>query len=103
MARVVAASFARHEPQVRHLRPPKHPPTGLIEATHTDPFGSDPFGPWSIERLMYWFIRLYLLTDPTSPQNAIRVNEEALAQSLAIVDQRGQVIGGAFNETMPPL
>jgi hypothetical protein len=44
-----------------------------------------------------------LLADPTSPQNAIRVNEEVLAQSLAIVDWRGQVIGGAFNETMPPL
>jgi hypothetical protein len=42
------------------------------------------------------------LTDPTSPRSAIRVNEEALAQSLAIVNRRGQVIGGAFNETMPP-
>src|SRR5215213_6920140 len=28
MARVVAASFARREPQSRHLRPPKHPPPG---------------------------------------------------------------------------
>jgi hypothetical protein len=26
-----------------------------------------------------------------------------MAQSLAIEDSRGQVIGGAFNETMPPL
>jgi hypothetical protein len=103
MARVVAASFARREPQVSHLRPPKHPPAGLMEARHTDPFGTDTFGPWTMEMLLYWFVRLYLLTDPTSPQGAIRVNEEALAQSLAIVDQRGQVIGGAFNETMPPL
>src|ERR687889_964834 len=37
MARVIAASFAHREPQSRHLRPPKHPPTGLIEARHTDP------------------------------------------------------------------
>jgi len=104
MARVVAASFARREPQSRHLRPPKHPPAGLMEAGHTDPFGSSvPFGPWNTETLLYWFIRLYLLTDPTSPQNAIRLNEEVLAQSLAIVDRRGQIIGGAFNETMPPL
>ena len=52
---------------------------------------------------MYWFIRFFVLTDPTSPRSAIRVNEEVLAQSLAIVDSMGQVIGGAFNETMPPL
>ncbi len=31
-----------------------------------------------------------------------RVNEEILAQSLAILDGKGRVIGGAFNETMPP-
>ena len=103
MARVVAASFARREPQSRHLRPPKHPPAGLMEARHYDPFGSDPFGLWNKETLLYWFIRLFLLTDPTSSQNAVQLNEEALAQSLAIVDQKGQVIGGAFNETMPPL
>jgi hypothetical protein len=102
MARVMAASFARREPQSRHLQPPKHPPVGLMEERHTDPFGSDPFGLWHTETLLYWFIRLLVLTDPTSPRSAIRVNEEALAQSLAIVDQRGQVIGGAFNETMPP-
>ncbi len=104
MARVVAASFARHEPQARHLRPPKHPPVGLLEAPHSDPLGSgEPFGPWNTETLMYWFIRLLVLTDPTSPRGAVQLNEEVLAQSLAIVNSRGQVIGGAFNETMPPL
>jgi hypothetical protein len=75
-----------------------------MEARHSDPFGSGvPFGPWHMETLMYWFIRLYLLTDPTSPQNHIRVNEEVLAQSLAILDERGRVIAGGFRETMPPL
>ena len=103
MARVVGSSFARREPQARHIRPPKYPPSGLMEAQHTDPFGSAPFGPWTIETLLYWFIRLIVLTDPASPQSAVRVNEEALAQSLAIVDRMGRVIGGAFNETMPPL
>src|SRR5215213_5951839 len=102
MARVVAASFARREPQARHLRPPKHPPAGLMEARHTDPFGTDPFGSWDTETHMYWIVRLLALTDPTSPRGAIEVNEEVLAQSLAIVDGEGRVIGGAFNETMPP-
>jgi hypothetical protein len=102
MAWVIAASFIRREPQARHLRPPKHPPAGLMEARHTDPFGSASFGEWDAETLMYWLIRLSVLTDPTSPQGAIEVNEEILAQSLALVDVEGRVIGGAFNETMPP-
>ena len=103
MAWVIAASFAHREPQSRHLRPPKRPPAGLMEARHTDPFGTDSFGPWTPETLLYWFFRLFVLTDPTSPQNAVQVNEEVLAQSLAIVDNRGQVIGGAFNDTVLPL
>lgn len=102
MAWVIAASFARREPQARHLRPPKYPPTGLMEARHTDPFGTDSFGSWDTETHMYWIVRLLALTDPTSPRGAIEVNEETLAQSLAIVDREGRVIGGAFNETMPP-
>jgi hypothetical protein len=102
MAWVIAVSFARREPQARHLQPPKYPPAGLMEARHTDPFGSASFGSWDAETLLYWLIRLSVLTDPTSPRSAIEVNEEILAQSLAIVDERGQVIGGAFNETMPP-
>ena len=102
MAWVIAASFARREPQARHLRPPKHPPEGLTEARHTDPFGTVPFGSWDTETQMYWIVRLLALTDPTSPRGAIEVNEETLAQSLAIMDEQGRVIGGAFNETMPP-
>ena len=103
MAEVVGTSFARHEPQTRYLQPSKYPPSGLMEARHTDPFGSDMFGPWTKERLVYWEIRLLVLTDPTRPLSAMKINEETLAQSLAIVDQTGLVIGGAFNETMPPL
>lgn len=102
MADVVGTSFARREPQVRHLQPPKDPPAELTGAHHADPFGRDAFGPWTTERLMYWFIRLMVLTDPAQPLSAMRINEETLAQSLAIVDERGQVIGGAWNETMPP-
>jgi hypothetical protein len=99
---VIAAGFARREPQARHLRPPKHPPAGLMEARHTDPFGTDPFGSWDTETQLYWVTRLTALTDPTSPAGAIEVNEEILEQSLAILDGDGHVIGAAFNETMPP-
>ena len=103
MAAVVGTSFARREPQARYLQPPQYPPAGLLEACHTDPFGSESFGPWTKERLLYWFIRLLVLTDPTQPKPALQINTETLMQSLTIVDHTGQVIGGALNETMPAL
>jgi hypothetical protein len=102
MAWVIGVGFARREPQARYLRPPKHPPAGLMEASHTDPFGTDSFGSWDTETQLYWVTRLTALTDPTTSADAIEVNEEILAQSLAIVDGDGRVIGAAFNETMPP-
>jgi len=102
MAWVIADGFVRREPQARHLRPPKHPPAGLMEARHTDPFGTDSFGAWDSATQMYWITRLAALTDPTSPKDAIEVNEEVLEQSVAILDEEGRVIGAAFNETMPP-
>jgi hypothetical protein len=102
MAWVIAAGFARREPQARHLRPPKHPPAGLMEVRHTDPFGTDSFGSWDTETQMYWIVRLTALTDPTSSGDAIEVNEDTLVQSLAILDGQGRVVGAAFNETMPP-
>jgi hypothetical protein len=103
MAWVIATGFVRREPQARYLRPPKHPPAGLMEARHADPFGTDSFGSWDTETQMYWIVRLTALTDPTSPQDAIEVNEETLTQSLAILDRESRVIGAAFNETMAPL
>jgi len=102
-ARVIADGFARREPQARHLQPPKHPPAGLMEARHADPFGTDPFGSWDMATQMYWIVRLLALTDPTSPKDAIEANGETLAQSVAILDGEGRAIGAAFNETMPPL
>ena len=103
MAWVIGAGFARREPQARYLRPPKHPPAGLMETRHTDPFGTDSFGSWDTETQMYWITRLTALTDPTTSADAIEVNEETLAQSLAILDGEGRVIGAAFNATMAPL
>jgi hypothetical protein len=103
MAQRVGRSFAHREPQVRFVRPALHPPADLMQARHADPFGEEVFGTWTKERLLYWFIRLFILTDPASAKAAIRINEDTLAHSLAIVDSQGQPIGGAFNETMPVL
>jgi hypothetical protein len=102
VARLVADSFARREPQCRHLRPSANAPAALVAARHADPFGSEAFGAWSSERLLYWFIRLLILTDPTSPRSSIRVRHEVLEQSLAILDENGTPIGGAINETLSP-
>jgi hypothetical protein len=72
MAWVIATGFVRREPQARYLRPPKHPPAGLMEARHTDPFGTDSFGSWDTQTQMYWIVRLTALTDPTSPPGCYR-------------------------------
>lgn len=100
LARVVGTSFARREPQCRHVRPAASAPAVLLAARHVDPFGSEEFGPWTTESLLYWFVRLLVLTDPTSPREAIAPNVHALSQSLAIVDETGRVVGGALNEPM---
>jgi hypothetical protein len=49
-----------------------------MEAHHTDPFGTEPFGLWNTATHMYWIVRLLALTDPTSPMGTIGVNEEVL-------------------------
>jgi hypothetical protein len=100
LARAVSVSFARREPQSRHLQPPAYPPAALGTARHRDPLGEEGFGPWTTASLLYWFIRLFVLTDPASPRDAVVVRRDTLAQSLAIVDELGRVIGGALNETM---
>src|SRR5262245_37632848 len=74
LAEVVGTSFARREPQCRHLQPPSLPPPGLDGALHTDPFGRSSFGPWNRESLLYWFFRLIVLTDANSPRCSIVVH-----------------------------
>ena len=100
-AREVARSFALREPMGRYLRPAAHPPEGLTEARHTDPFGTAEFGPWTRENIIYWLIRLFVLTDATSPLDRIAVNSEVLSHSLAMLDSDGQVMAGSFSEVMP--
>ena len=84
-----------------HLRPPATPPNGLAGLWHKDPFGVHKFGPWSRESIIYWFIRLLVLTDPTSDASDIRINKDVLYHSLAALTPSEEVVGGAFNETMP--
>lgn len=102
-AREVARSFALREPMGRHISPPKVPPDGIQTASHLDAFGSASFGPWTSENIIYWFIRLFLLTDPTQPTAPVRRNEDVLNHSIAAVTPSGQVIGAAFSETLPNL
>ena len=101
MARVVATSFAKLEPMARHLNLPRLSSIELLETNHSDPYGTDSFGAWTKENLIFWMIRLLVLTDPTSPFSAIQVNKKVIEQSLVIMDGDGAVIGGAFNRTMP--
>ncbi len=100
-ARVVSASFSKREPQTRHIRPPRDPSPGVIGSSVRDEFGEELFGPWTKESLFYWFVRLMVLTDPSSPRASIHTNHESLEQSIAMLDADGRVLGGAFNETLP--
>ena len=66
MARVVATSFSEFEPMARHLNLPRLSSIELLETNHSDPYGPDSFGPWTKENLIYWMIRLLVLTAPNS-------------------------------------
>ncbi len=101
MAKIMADSFSRRDPMLRFLQLPQHPPQSLEGHRHTDPLGTSEFGSWQIDTLFAWFIRIFFLTDPTSPVSSIQLREDVLAQSLAILNAEGRVIGGAINETLP--
>lgn len=103
MARIIARSFAKRDALTRHLQPPKFPPAALMEQTHTDPYGCEPFGEWTQDNITYWSIRLFELTDPASPRNAIRLNMKVLEPSMALVNQAGEVLGGVLNEPYPSI
>lgn len=103
MARLVATAFAKREPMSRHLCPPKYPPQGLMEVIHSDAFGCDSFGPWTKGNIIYWFIRLFLLTDPTTPASNIQLNDDVLRQSIAVLNQGREIMAVSFNETLPML
>ena len=102
MARMTAQSFAKNEPMKRHLQPPLLTPETILNKIHQDPFGNEVFGEWNSENLVYWFIRLVILTHPFDPIDNIRVNSDSINLSVAIVDEKSTVIGGAFNSVVEP-
>jgi len=97
MVRVIACSFAINDPMIRHLNPPKACPDEVSEMKHNDPFGNDYFGSWTKENIIFWLIRLFIITDPFSPSKAIKKNEDVIKQSLAVLNKEGEVIGGVLN------
>lgn len=101
LAHVIAQSFAVNDPMNRHVHPPKKMPDSIVNATHKDAFGIDNFGPWNTKNLFFWFIRLFVLTKISDPIDNIRINEDMLGLSLAMCDATKNIIGGAFNVTIP--
>jgi len=100
LSRIIANSFVDKEPMNRHLQPPKDMPNNIFNLVHSDPLGSHPFGKWTKENIFYWFIRLKILTYPSSSFKDIQLNEDLLKLSLAIEDKDGKLIGGAYNITL---
>jgi len=97
MAGMMASSFAISEPMARHVQPPKDRPAEIFEKKHTDPFGNGEFGHWTKENILAWVVRLFILTDPCSPLGAIELSTHVIKQSLAAVNDDGDVVGGALN------
>jgi len=94
---VIANSFAANDPTIRHLNLPKECPVEVSVIKHKDPLGDDYFGDWTKENVVSWFIRLFFITDPFSPLGAIEKNMDTIRQSLAAVNEAGEVIGGVLN------
>lgn len=96
-AKIVADAFAINEPVQRHLKVPKEMPKNLTDYVHSDIFGTDHFGEWTKPNIIYWIIRLFVLTNPSDPLGEIRIHPDLKKYSLAILDIDSTVIGGAFN------
>ncbi len=101
LAHIIARSFAINEPMNRHVHPSLKIPTETIQAKHKDYLGSDSFGPWTKENILFWFVRLVLLTDPSRPIGDIGINDDLFSHSLVIIDEHSKPIGGSLNITLP--
>ncbi len=101
VAHIIANSFAVNEPMNRHVQPPREIPQQLIDRSHQDVFGNDAFGAWTKENILFWFIRLTQITDPSHPKGAIGMNDDLLRHSLVTLDDDLNPIGGSFNATLP--
>lgn len=101
LAHVISASFAANEPMNRHVHPPMKIPKEIIDARHQDVLGNDPFGSWTKENLLYWFVRLNLITDPSHPMGAIQKNNDVFSHSLVITNKDSKPIAGSLNSTLP--
>jgi hypothetical protein len=81
----------------RHIQPPLHAPVNTHAVKHSDPFGEDYFGDWTKENILFWVIQLFVLSDPTSPIHNVKLNSDIFTHSLAILNDGGNIIGGALN------
>ena len=101
LAHIIAKSFALNEPMNRHVHPSQKIPDEIIDVEHQDAFGKDTFGPWTTENIIFWCIRLVLLTNPSQTRGSIEISEDLLRHSLMITDKHSKPIGGALNITLP--
>lgn len=100
MAEMIARSFAKNEPMQRHIHPPKEKPHTIDNIKHIDPFGSDEFGEWSTTNIIYWIIRLFILTNPSDPIDKIGIHKDLKTLSLITFGNHSKIVGGAYNTTV---
>ena len=100
LSKIIAKSFVEKEPMNRHLQMPRAYNRTIHDIRHRDPYGIHAFGDWTKENNFYWFIRLMILTNPSSSIDNIEINEDLLDLSLAILNEQEQLAGGAYNITV---
>jgi len=104
-ANLIAESFATREPMARHLRPSRRPAEELKTSSHKDALGTvESWGDWDTRTFMKWFVRLFLVTDATSPYDAIAFNEDVAHLSLLGTSEDGVDLCACLTETFtwPP-
>ena len=96
--RLLAYGFSKLGPISRNIVPPLTYTNGLTkDSVHCDVLGSSCFGEWSAENLMYWFFRLFFVTNSTDSKGNIRFNSDVLNNSFVSLNEKNEVIGSVLN------
>lgn len=94
---VMAKSFVLNEPMNRHMVPYVNSPPVIKESTYLNSYGENIFGEWKKENIFHWIIRL-LVFDQLKDRLDRSISDNFAKQlSLAILDEHGEIIGGALS------
>ena len=78
-----------------------NPPQVIKDSTYLNLYGENIFGEWKKENIFEWVIRL-LVFDQLKDRLDLNISDNFAKQlSLAILNDNGKIIGGAFKYSVP--